>query len=261
MTSTDLQSNNLFSIKDKVIIVTGAGRGIGRYLAISMAQQSAIVFCVDLNFPETVPTDLEDNLFHLNCDITNSAKFKKICNGVFLKYKRIDVLVNCAGVSYSEQKPDRLYPEQKWLDTIKVNLTAAFTCSQAVIPYMMNQKKGTIINITSINAKLGFPRNPAYVSSKGGLKMLGKALAKDWGKFGIRVNNLGPGYILTDMTKKRYQNKKTRKARETRTLLGRWGQKQDLVGPCIFLASDASGYVTGQDLYVDGGWTANGLSE
>ena len=91
--------------------------------------------------------------------------------------------------------------------------------------------------------------------------MLTKALAKDWGKFGIRVNNLGPGYIKTDMTIKRYQNKITRKQREERTLLGRWGEIDDLVGPCIFLASDASKYITGADLYVDGGWLANGLSE
>ena len=88
--------------------------------------------------------------------------------------------------------------------------------------------------------------------------MLSKALAKDWGNFGIRVNNLGPGYIRTDMTMKRFLNKKTRKQRESRTILGRWGEKHDLIGPCIFLASDASKYVTGQDIYVDGGWTANG---
>ena len=249
------------SIENKIIIVTGAGRGIGRYLAINMAKRSALVFCIDVSFSKKIPVDLQNNLFHNVCDITNSIKFTKICKKIFQRYKRIDVLINCAGVSYSEQKSNQLYPETKWHATIKVNLTAAFTCSQAVIPYMVNQKSGSIINITSINAEMGFPRNPAYVATKGGLKMLGKALAKDWGKFGIRVNNLGPGYILTDMTMKRYLNKKSRQAREARTLLCRWGQKQDLVGPCIFLASDASAYVTGQDLYVDGGWTANGLTE
>lgn len=213
---------NLFSIKNKIIIITGAGRGIGRHLAVSMARHSAVVVCVDVSFPEKIPTDLTNNLFQEVCDITNSVKFLKICKKIFQKHGRIDVLINCAGVSYSEQKPNQLYPETKWLATIRVNLTAAFTCSQAVIPYMINKKNGSIINITSINAELGFPRNPVYVSAKGGLKMLGKALAKDWGKFGIRVNNLGPGYILTDMTMKRYQNKKTRQAREARTLLGRW---------------------------------------
>ena len=126
---------------------------------------------------------------------------------------------------------------------------------------MKKRRNGSIIKITSINAEMGFPRNPAYAAAKGGLKMLGKALAKDWGIYGIKVNNLGPGYIKTDMTMRRFQNKKTRKQREERTLLGRWGEVDDLVGPCIFLASDASKYVTGLDLYVDGGWLANGLSE
>ena len=87
--------------------------------------------------------------------------------------------------------------------------------------------------------------------------MLGKALAKDWGRLGIRVNNLGPGFIKTDITKGRYDNKKSRKVRAERTLLGRWGEKDDLIGPCVFLASDASKFMTGQDLYVDGGWLAN----
>jgi gluconate 5-dehydrogenase len=91
--------------------------------------------------------------------------------------------------------------------------------------------------------------------------MLGKAFAKDWSRFGIRVNNIGPGYIKTDMTSKRFANKKFRLERQNQTLLGRWGEPDDLIGPCIFLASDASRYMTGQDLYIDGGWIINsGLS-
>ena len=122
---------------------------------------------------------------------------------------------------------------------------------------MLKRRRGSIINITSINAELGFPRNPAYNASKGGLKMLGKAFAKDWSKFGIRTNNIGPGYIRTEMTSKRFTNKKYRLERQNQTLLGRWGETDDIIGPCIFLASDASSYITGQDLYVDGGWTIN----
>ena len=118
---------------------------------------------------------------------------------------------------------------------------------------------GSIINITSINAELGFPSNPSYIASKGALKMLSKSLAKDWGKYGIRVNNLGPGYISTKMTKKSFKDKKANLLRKKHTLLNRWGTTNDLVGPAIFLASDSSKYVTGHDLYVDGGWLANGL--
>lgn len=251
--------NNLFSIKNKIIIVTGAGRGIGRHLATNMAKCHAFVYGIDIKFHEKIPQDLTNNFFQIKCDIRNSKKFKTICDEIYSKHGRINVLVNCAGVSYSEQKEHKLYPVKKWMDTININLTSAFICSQTVIPYMIKKNSGSIINITSINAELGFPRNPAYVASKGGLKMLGKALAKDWGKFGIRVNSIGPGYILTDMTKRRFLDPRTRKAREKRTLLGRWGTKDDLIGPCIFLASDASSYMTGQDIYVDGGWLANGL--
>jgi len=124
---------------------------------------------------------------------------------------------------------------------------------------MKKNKSGSIINITSLNAELAFPNNPAYVASKGGLKMLSKALARDWGIYGIRVNNLGPGYIKTDMTEASFNNKTTRKEREERTMLGRWGEVDDLIGPCVFLASDASEYITGQDIYIDGGWLGKGL--
>ena len=244
---------------DKVVIITGAGRGIGQYLATNVAKQSAIVYGVDVSFPKNVPKNLASRFFQIKCDITNQKKFQKICYRIFKKHKTIDALINNAGVTFPGRN-NSFYPEKKWVDTIKINLTAHFNCSQSVIKYMIKNKSGTIINITGLNAEFGFPNNPAYVASKGGLKMLGKALARDWGRHGIRVNNLGPGYIKTDMTKKSFNNPKIRKARENRTMLGRWGEVKDLLGPCIFLISDSSNYITGQDIYVDGGWIPNGLS-
>ena len=199
------------------------------------------------------------NLFKIKCDITDQEKFRQICFDIVKKKKKIDVLINNAGISMASKQPGKIYAKDKWDETLRINLTAHFSCSQEVIQYMKKRKQGSIINITSINAELGFPRNPAYVASKGGLKMLGKALAKDWGKYGIRVNNLGPGYIRTEMTKSSYSNKKLRKERTKHTMLGRWGEMDDLVGPCIFLASDASKYITGQDVYVDGGWISNSI--
>src|SRR5262245_57551582 len=117
----------------------------------------------------------------------------------------------------------------------------------------------SIVFVTSINSVLGFPGNPAYVAAKGGLRQLTKALALDLGSRGIRVNALAPGYIRTFMTESSYANTEQRAARTARTMLGRWGEPSDLVGAAIFLLSDASNYVTGQDLFVDGGWTAKGL--
>lgn len=251
--------NDLFSVKNKIVIITGSGKGIGMHLATSIAEHGAYVYAIDKLFKNSFKKKSPPNLFQVKCDVSNRNKFQKICKKIFIKHKKIDVLINNAGISRPLKKEQQIYPEKDWLETIKINLTASFNCSQAVIEYMCKNNHGSIINITSINAERGFPRNPSYVASKGGLKMLGKALAKDWGKCGIRVNNIGPGYIKTDMTKKTFSNKKTRIERSNHTLLGRWGLPKDLVGPCIFLASDASSYITGQDIYVDGGWLANSL--
>ena len=117
----------------------------------------------------------------------------------------------------------------------------------------------SVINITSLNAKLAFPNNPAYVASKSALAGLTRSFALDYGKLGIRVNNVAPGYIKTDMTGESWTDESKRKKRQERTMLGRWGSVQDLVGPVVFLASDASSYITGQTIYVDGGWSVKGF--
>ena len=251
--------DDLFSVKNKIVIITGSGRGIGRTFALNMAKRSAITYCFDIKFPNKIPKDLSNNLFHIKCDLTNKNKFDNECKKIFNRHKKIDVLINNLGISLPG-KNEQTYLEKYWDQTLKINLTVAFNCSQTVMKFMLKKKNGSIINITSINAELGFPNNPAYIASKGGLKMLGKSMAKDLGKYGIRVNNLGPGYFKTLMNQNSWKNLKTRKARTIRTMLDRWGEIDELVGPCIFLASDASKYVTAQDLYVDGGWTANGLS-
>jgi NAD(P)-dependent dehydrogenase (short-subunit alcohol dehydrogenase family) len=245
---------DIFSLANKVILITGAGKGIGNYLANKLSEEKAIVYGIDIKFLNT-NKKISPNLNQIKCDITHKKFFDKVCESIFRNHKKIDVLINNAGLSFPSKS--ETYGKINWEKTLAVNLTASYFCSLSVINFMRKNNAGSIINITSLNAEQAFPKNPAYIASKGGLKMLGKSLAKDWGKFGIRVNNLGPGYIKTDMTKKSFNNKKTRLAREKQTLLGRWGEIDDLVGPCIFLASDASNYITGQDIYVDGGWLAN----
>jgi|TARA_B100001971_G_C18063670_1_gene469333 NAD(P)-dependent dehydrogenase (short-subunit alcohol dehydrogenase family) len=248
---------DLFSIKGKVIIITGAGRSIGYKLATGLAKYSAKIYSLDKKFTKIIPKNLSSNIINIKCDITDHKKIKQVFKKIFTKEKKIDVLINNAGVSFALQNKNQLYSEKNWIQTINVNLTGSFYCSKEAVKFMLKQRNGSIINITSIHAELGFPRNPAYNASKGGLKLLGKAFAKDWSKFGIRVNSIGPGYIKTEMTSKRFANKKNRLERQNKTLLGRWGETDDLIGPCIFLASDASSYMTGQDLYIDGGWIIN----
>ena len=249
---------NLFSVENKVIIITGGGRGIGNAIAIAMARREAIVYCLDIKFEKRIEEELSKNLFQIEVDITKILSIQNTFKKIYYTQNKIDVLINNAGVTFPVDDYE-IYPADKWDKTLNINLTGSFICSQVVLEYMKKNKSGSIINITSLNAELAFPNNPAYVVSKGGLKMLGKALSRDWGKYGIRVNNLGPGYIKTDMTEASFKNEKIRKERENKTMLGRWGEIDDLIGPCIFLASNASEYITGQDIYVDGGWLSKGL--
>jgi len=190
-------------------------------------------------------------------DITNKDELEKIVEKIYKENGKIDILVNNAGITIGE--PSESYKEEDWEKTYNVNLKAPFTLSQLVAKYMIKQRSGVIINIISLGAEQGFSNNPAYVAFKGGLKQLTKALAKDWAKYNIQVNNLGPGFIKTDMTKKSWNDLSLRAERSGRIMLDRWRESADLVGPAIFLASDASGYITGQDLYVDGGWLAKGI--
>ena len=172
------------------------------------------------------------------------------------KYGRIDALVNNAGISIPLENPyiDDLAYEK----TILINLHSVFSLCSAVCPIMAEHKSGSIINITSLGAELAFPNNPSYQISKAGLRQLTKALARDWGQSGVRANNVCPGYIQTAMTSKSFNDKILNKQRSDKTLLKRWGASEDLLGPTLFLISDASSYITGTDIYVDGGWTANG---
>ena len=229
---------DLFSVKDKIVIVTGASGGNGSVISDGLEECGATVVRADL--PKYDVTDIN----HLDSLVEDGLEH----NG------RIDGLVNCAGVTYVNDLFE--YTDEDWDNTYQVNLKAPYELSRKVAKYM-KKKGGSIINITSLNSELGFPNNPAYVSTKGGLKQLTKSLAVDLGKYNIRVNNLGPGYIKTNMTKGSWKNR--RKEIEDRTIFGRWGEPEDLVGTVIFLLSSASDYITGQDIYVDGGYLVKGM--
>ena len=151
------------------------------------------------------------------------------------------------------------YPDELWDRTLQINLTTPFQLARGLLDLMKDHGKGSVINTTSICAERGLPANPAYMAAKGGLKMLTKSMAADLAKYPVRVNAIGPGYFRTEMTAQSWADPERRQARSDRTLLGRWGIPEDLAGAVVFLASDASSYMTGQDLYVDGGWLAKGM--
>ncbi|MBM3768693.1 MAG: glucose 1-dehydrogenase [Acidobacteria bacterium] len=253
---------NLFSLQGKVALVTGATRGLGRAMAESMLRAGATVVLNGSNAEKLAETTRQFQAEGLAavehaCDLSDAKAIAALADFILTEQPRIDVLVNNAGVTFPHELAD--YPDDFWQKTFRVNLEAPFQLARRLAPRMKELGGGSIINITSIGAELGFPNNPAYGAAKGALKQLTKSLAVDLGPFGIRVNNLGPGYFHTDMANFSYSDPERRQARAGRTLLGRWGEPDDLAGAVIFLASDASRYMTGQDLYIDGGWLAKGL--
>ena len=247
---------NLGSIKGKNVLVTGGSGAIGQAVATGFKQCGANVYLwghravddIEEAFPEYQIVELTDRQ-----DICEN--FDRLLH----KAGGIDVLVNCAG--FTRGAPSEAYPVELWDQTIAINLTAPFVLSQLAAQSMIKGGVpcGSIINITSIGAEQGFPGNPAYGASKGGLKQLTKAMACDLAQYGIRVNNVGPGYTQTKMTAGSWADDKMREERTKRTMMNHWAAPDDIVGTVLFLASDLSAYITGQDIYVDGGWTAKGL--
>ncbi len=255
--------DDLFSLNNKVALVTGAARGNGKTISEALLRSGATVILVDILKKEltlTVKSFLNQNLdaFEFNCDITNTNQILKLCNFVKKKFGKLDILINNAGVSFPHTTID--YPDKLWEKTYQVNLKAPFNLSKEFAKIMKKQRTGgVIINITSLNAELAFPDNPSYQAFKGALKQLTKSLALDFSKYGIRVNCIGPGYFTTKMTEKSWNDKKKRKQRENRTVMKRWGMARDLHGAVVFLSSDASSYITGQDIYIDGGLLIKGI--
>ena len=245
---------SLFSLENKTALVTGGGRGIGAAIAVGLRDAGASVAVFDCVLPSELPEKIKFYTLDLSKRDDLVANYSQFVND----FKSIDILVNNAGITLPS--PSVEYTIENWHRTLDINLSAVFFLCQLVGQQMIRQEiKGSIINVTSIGAAQGFSNNPAYGATKGGVKQLTKALAAEWGKYGIRVNNLGPGYTHTPMNKKSWEDKNLRKLRQECTLLGRWAEPEDMVGPVIFLASDASRYITGIDLYVDGGWLAKGI--
>lgn len=249
----------IFSVKNKNVLITGAANGNGRALAEAFAKAGSNIFLIDIdgdnlkNLVEEI-TSLEDtNVQFETLDLGNAQELSN-----FLELENdFDVVINNAGITLGNHLFD--YEDQDWDLTYRVNLYAPYKIIQEVSKKMSKKGSGSIINITSLAAELGFPDNPAYVAFKGALKQLSKAAAMDLSASGVRVNSIGPGYFKTNMTANSWKNKALREERSNRIMLSRWGESSDLIGISIFLASDASSYITGQDFYIDGGWLSKGL--
>jgi|MDTG01.1.fsa_nt_gb NAD(P)-dependent dehydrogenase (short-subunit alcohol dehydrogenase family) len=239
----------MFKINKMVIVVTGSGKGIGYRIAKELQAHGAKIIRIDKSYSKKIENSLD-----IKFDLKNLKSIKNLVNKIKVKYNRIDGLVNCAGVTYHDSLSQKEFDE-----TFKVNLFAAYQLTKYICPLMAKNKKGSIINITSLGATFGFSKNPSYQMSKAALKQLTKSVAVDWGSKGIRCNNISPGYINSGMTNKSFNKAKSSNDRTNRMIIKRWGNPQDLVGPVIFLLSSASNYITGADINVDGGWSIKGI--
>ncbi|KAH9976221.1 hypothetical protein BGW80DRAFT_1168098 [Lactifluus volemus] len=257
-----IPSPNLFDLSGQNVLITGASRGIGAACATALAQAGAAL-CLVLRKPKD---DAPPNLDTVNAirNLNASAKFVycdlsdlDAVKNVFQKALdamggRIDVLVNCAGIQ--RRSPSLDFSESDWDDVLDVNLKSVWLLSQAAGRHMVPRRQGKIINFCSLLTFQGGITVPAYAASKGALGQLTKALSNEWSQHNVQVNGICPGYVVTDMNEKLLADPVRLRQISERIPAGRWGDPKDFAGPVVFLASQASQYVCGEMLVVDGGW-------
>ena len=253
--------SGLFSLSGKRALVTGGSRGIGLAVAEGLAQNGADVAIIARDkdrlqaASEQIQGCSEKKVWTFSFDLENIKGIEGLFENTISETTGIDILVNCAGTT--ARAPAEDVDLETWNQVMQVNLTAAFVISQAFCRHRKQADKGgKIINIGSLLCQGARPTTTAYAASKGGLLMLTKSLAVEWAKYNINVNAIGPGFITTDLTAKLQADENFNRWVLSKTPLERWGQPGDIVGTAVFLASSASDFVTGQIVYVDGGWLA-----
>ena len=248
-----------FSLKGKSGIVTGGGTGLGKGIAAAVVQAGAAVLIVGRRKEvlEEAARELKEfggPVIPFRADLTKMEEIPRIVEKAMGEFGKIDFLFNNAGVGRAA--PVENFSEADWDLVIQTNLKGPFFLAQAVAKTMIAAKRpGSIINLSSIMAFITIKDNPAYVASKGGISQITKSMANAWAKYAIRANAIAPGWFLTELTARRY--KEQYEELTNRIPLGRWGNPEDLGGVAVFLASDASSYMTGHTLVIDGGLMSN----
>ncbi len=252
--------SDLFEVNDLVVLVSGGSRGIGRAIAAGFAARGSRVVITGRQAETLAATADEISsgrhpVEYLISDVAEVEKSGELVESAVAKFGRIDSLINVAGVNV--RKRAETYTPQEYDHILNINLRGAFFLSQAVGKHMISRGGGgTIINIESLNTVAPLRGVLPYAMSKAGLGMMTQGLAMEWGPHGIRVNSLAPGFVLTDLTNKLWSQPTMQAWGIPNTPLRRLGVPEDMIGTAIFLASPASAFVTGQTLYVDGGFTA-----
>ena len=249
-----------FSLRGKTAIVTGASRGLGEAIAISLADAGAnlVLASRDTARMEAVAARLAakgTKVITVKTDVLNAQDVQHMTGKALAEFGQIDVLVNNAGINVV--KPFLDLTEQEWDSVIDTNLKGYFFCSQSVGREMVKSKSGCVINNASVFGRTGFMNLSPYIASKGGVVQLTKALAVEWARFNVRVNCIAPSYIVTEMAAKDIEaNPKILEQNLRKIPLRRAGQPKEVGDVCVFLASEAASFVTGETLAIDGGWLA-----
>jgi gluconate 5-dehydrogenase len=248
-----------FRLDGRLAFVTGSSAGIGLALARGLAQAGAslVLNGRDATKLSAASSTLRAEGFDVHeraFDVTDAAAVKANVDSIERDIGAIDILINNAGIQ--RRAPLHEFSHQDWHDLMQTNLDSVFFVGQAVAQHMITRKKGRIINICSVQSELGRPGISPYMASKGALKMLTKGMAIDWGPLGLNVNGIGPGYFKTELNEKLVNDTTFSAWLTNRTPSRRWGEVEELAGAAVFLASDASTFVNGHILYVDGGVTA-----
>ena len=256
---TNTVSNDLFCVKDQVALITGGSRGIGKGIAAGFVDRGAkVIICSrDEEVLKSTTAELAKNggqASWLVCDVAKPDDIKACVANVIQEHGRIDILINVAGVN--RRKKAETVTEEDYDFILGINLKGAFLMCQEVGRHMIQQGSGVQINIESLNTYAPLKGVAPYAMSKGGMAMMTRTLAMEWGPHNVRVNSLCPGFILTDLTNKLWSDPTMQDWADKNTPLKRLGVPEDMIGASVFLASKASAFMTGQCMYVDGGVSA-----
>lgn len=250
----------IFDLTGKTALVTGGGRGLGRGIALALAEAGADVALTsrteeELKLVSKEIESLSRRSFYQVLDVRDANSMRSFVERIVEEQGQIDILVNAAGVNI--RRPFLEITAEDWDYVMDINLRSVLLTSQLVLPYMVKMGRGKIINFASLTSQIGLKDMAIYGASKGGVAQITKAMAVEFAEAGIQVNAIGPGYFSTKMTKPVFDDEARRQWLISRIPMSRTGEDNDLAGVSIFLASNASDYITGQTIFVDGGWLAS----
>jgi len=259
MDRPELRGKNLFDLTGRVAVVTGAGKGLGRAMALALAAAGADVVVssrtmADISKVRDEIRDLGRRADAVPVDCADETSCERLMARAIERLGTVDILVNNAGINV--RKPILDLCAEEFDRVLKTNLYGYFYCARAAGRHMVARGSGKIINISSMMGRVALPTQGAYASSKGAVEQLTNVLALEWAQAGVQVNAIAPAYCETPLTQAVFNDPERHRFVCERTPMGRWGQPYELAGAVIFLASDASSFVTGHVLKVDGGWNA-----